>query len=40
MNFLKELEKKEVLSKEEEMDKFTLLKKNITNYFKCTKQFK
>ena len=44
MNFLKELERKAVeeaeIHKEVEMEKFLLLKKNITNYFKCTKQFK
>lgn len=44
MTFLKDLEKREMegkpINKEEEMEKFLALKKNITNYFKCTKQFK
>lgn len=45
MNFLKQLEKKALeveseLNKDEETNEFLSLKKNITNYYKCTKQFK
>ena len=45
MIFLRDLEKKitaegVIIKKDVQMQNFISLKKNITNYFKCTKQFK
>ena len=41
MTFLKELDKRvtegKPINKEEQIQKFWVLKKNITNYFKCLK---